>query len=101
MNIEHHFLCPKRLLRLCNKKVDKDVVRNLQLLTEKFLSDIIHRAALLCKHKAKNIVDSSDIRFVIEKDFDYSFGGREIQGATSLPAGEHVERMAEISRQNK
>ncbi|ADM11143.1 putative transcription initiation factor TFIID subunit TAF12-like protein [Encephalitozoon intestinalis ATCC 50506] len=101
MNIEHHFLCPKKLLKLCNKKIDKDVIRNLQLLTEKFLSDIIHRSALLCKHKGKNIVDNGDIRFIIEKDFDYSFGGREIQGSKSLPTSEHLERMAEISRQNK
>ncbi|CAD25179.1 TRANSCRIPTION INITIATION FACTOR TFIID 20/15kDa SUBUNIT [Encephalitozoon cuniculi GB-M1] len=101
MSIEHHFLCPKKLLKLCNKKIDKDVIRNLQLLTEKFLSDIIHRSALLCKHKGKSTVDNTDIRFVIEKDFDYSFGTREIQGTTSLPTAEHLERMAEISRQNK
>lgn len=101
MNIENHFLCPKKLLKLLNKKMDKDVIKNTQLLTEKFLSDIINRSALLCKHKGKDVVDTSDISFVVEKLFDYSFGGREIQGSTKLPANEHLERMAEISRQNK
>lgn len=101
MNIDNHFLCPKKLVKLLNKKMDRDVIKNTQLLTEKFLSDIISRSALLCKHKGRDIIDNSDICFVIEKYFDYSFGGREIQGNTRLPANEHVERMAEISRQNK
>lgn len=101
MSIENHFLCPKKFLKVVNKKMDKEVIKNMQLLTEKFLSDIINRSALLCKHKGKEAIDNSDICFVIEKDFDYSFGAREIQESGKLPSNEHVERMAEISRQNK
>ncbi|KAH9411995.1 hypothetical protein HK407_02g04430 [Ordospora pajunii] len=108
MDAEHHFLCPKKLqkfLKLCNKnmvtKMDNEVVKNLQLLIEKFLSDIIHRSALLCKHKGKSIIEKSEIQLIIEKDFDYSFGAREIQGSSNVPSNEHTEKMAEISRQSK
>ena len=108
MDAENHFLSPKKLqrfLKLCNKdagtKIDHEVVKNLQQLIEKFLSDIIHRSALLSKHKGKNIIERSEIQLIIEKDFDYSFGAREILGSNSMPSNEHIEKMAEISRQSK
>lgn len=101
MNIDHHFLCPKKLVRMTNKKMDKEVIKSTQLLTEKFLLDIISRSSILCKHKGKDVIDTEDLAFVVEKDFDYSFGIREILNMKNLPTNEHVERMGEISRQNK
>jgi histone H3/H4 len=102
MNSENHFLCPKKLVRLLkHSRIDKDVIRNTQLLAEKFLTDIINRTALLSKHKGKDAIDAADISFVVERDFDYSFGGREEYGVRRLPADEHIDRIAEISRQNK
>jgi hypothetical protein len=101
MNIEHHFLCPKKFSKLSKTKVDNDVIKSTQLLCEKFLLDIISRSSTLCKHKGKEIIDTDDISFVVEKDFDYSFGIREITNVKHLPSNEHIERLGEISRQNK
>ncbi|EQB62278.1 transcription initiation factor tfiid subunit taf12-like protein [Vairimorpha apis BRL 01] len=101
MNIDHHFLEPKKLIKLTNKKYDKEVIKNLQLLSEKFIMDIINRSSFLCKHKGKNILDVEEVAFVAEKDFDYCFGVREINYIKHTGTNEHIEKMAEISRQNK
>lgn len=101
MNIENHFLEPKKLSKLVNKKMDKEVIKNVQLLSEKFLLDIINRASMLCRHKGKSVIDTSEVSFVVEKDFDYSFGTREIINMNQMPSNEHIEKMAELTRQNK
>ncbi|WUR03311.1 transcription initiation factor TFIID subunit 12 (TAF12) [Vairimorpha necatrix] len=101
MNIENHFIDAKKLLKLTNKRMEKDVIKNVQLLSEKFILDIINRASMLCRHKGKSVLDTSEVSFVVEKDFDYSFGTREIMNMNPQPSNEHIEKMAELSRQNK
>lgn len=99
MNTESHFLLPENLLRLTNKKIDFDVIKNTQSFSEKVLTDIINRSALLSRHADSDVIDVNEIMFVVEKDFDYSFGLRNIMKESALPTNEHIERMAELSRQ--
>lgn len=101
MNLDKHFLDGKKLSNLVNKKMDKEVIKNLQLLSEKFILDIINRSSMLCRHKGKSVIDTAEVPFVVEKDFDYSFGVREITNTNQVSASEHIEKMAELSRQNK
>lgn len=99
MNIENHFLPQEKLSKYTNKKIDFEVVKNLQSFSEKVLTDILNRSALLARHADKDIIDAEEISIVIEKDFDYSFGHRSIFPDRQMPTNEHIERMAELSRQ--
>lgn len=100
MSIEdNHFLPINNLLRVTNKRMDNDVARNTQSYAEKIITDIVNRSALLARHADKDVIDASEISIVVEKDFDYSFGLRSIFEETGLPTNEHIERVAEISRQ--
>lgn len=100
MSIEDgHFLPISNLLRVTNKKMDNDVARGMQNYAEKIITDIINRSALLARHVDKDVIDAQEISIVVEKDFDYSFGLRNIFEEKNTPTSEHIERMAEISRQ--
>lgn len=96
---DSHFLPADNLLKVTKKKIDNDVIRNIQLYSEKVISDLINRSALLAKHVEKDIIDVSEISIIAEKDFDYSLGLRSIYEDTKLPSQEHLDRMAELSRQ--
>jgi len=97
--MENHFLPPEKLQKATGKKIDQDVVKNIQGYAEKIISDIINRAGLLARHYDKDTIDASEISVIVEKDFDYSFGLRTILEEANIPANEHIERMADISRQ--
>lgn len=99
MNTETHFLPPEKLIRTAGRKMEFDVVKNIQGFSEKILTDVINRAALLARHVDSEVIDVSEIAIVIEKDFDYSFGMRSILNERNTPANEHIERLAELSRQ--
>lgn len=94
-----HFLPADKLLKVTNKKMDNDVIKNTQSYAEKVIADIINRAALLTRHVEKEFIDASEISVVVEKDFDYSFGLRSIFSEANTPAEEHIDRLADISRQ--
>jgi histone H3/H4 len=61
------------LLGLLDKeeKIDKETQLLLSLFTEKFINDVITRAALIAKHKDRNILTEEEIKFVLETEFDY------------------------------
>ena len=99
MSNENHFLKPESLLRTVNKKMDYDVIKSTQGFVEKILNDIINRSALISRHCDSEVITSSEISIIIEKDFDYTFGLRSILPNTNPPTNEHIESMAELSRQ--
>ena len=99
MNSDSHFLPPENLVKVTNKKIDFDVIKNTQSYSEKVITDIINRSALLVRHADSDTIDVAEISIIVEKDFDYSFGLRNILVEKNLPSNEHVERMAELSRQ--
>lgn len=94
-----HFLAPELLRKTTGKKMDMDVIRNMQGFSEKILSDILNRASLLTRHMGRDIMDVSEISTIVEKDFDYSFGMRTHIKERELPTPEHIEKIAEISRE--
>jgi histone H3/H4 len=96
---DFHFLPAENLLKVTNKKMENDVIKNTQLYAEKVITDIINRASLLTKHADKDVIDASEISIMVEKDFDYSFGLREIYKEANLPTSEHNDRSAEVNRQ--
>jgi hypothetical protein len=96
--MDDHFLIPERLMRLTEKKMDKDVVKNIQTFTDKILNDILNRAALLSRHIESDTVGAEEISIVIEKNFDYSFGQRILFPSSHLPTDKHTGSMAEISK---
>ncbi|KAI5181777.1 transcription initiation factor TFIID subunit 12 [Nematocida sp. AWRm80] len=61
------------LLRLIDKeeKIDKEAISTLSQFTEKYINDIITRTAAITKHKGKNTISEEEIKFVLEKEFDY------------------------------
>lgn len=61
------------LLGLIDKeeKIDKETQLLLSLFTEKFINDVITRAALIAKHKDKSVLTEEEIKFVLETEFDY------------------------------
>ncbi|EJW02841.1 hypothetical protein EDEG_02782 [Edhazardia aedis USNM 41457] len=103
MDRENFFIPKQKMVDLFNRnnkeKIEKEVIQGMQMFSEKFVSDILNRTILFTKHRGSNIITSEDILFTVEKEFDYSFGGRFIKGSKSLPTDDHVEKMAEISRQ--
>ena len=99
MNSDTHFLPQEKLTKATNKKMDYEVVKNMQGFSEKIITDIINRSALLARHADQDIIDVNEISIIIEKDFDYSFGSRTILPDRKTPSNEHIERMAELSRQ--
>lgn len=99
MNQDEHFLPQEKLLKATGKKIDFEVVKNIQGFSEKIITDIIYRSALLAKHKDGDVIDASEIAMVIEKNFDYSFGMRSLYSDKPLPSNEHTEKMAELSKQ--
>ncbi len=99
MNYEGHFLPPEKLVKLTKKKMDFEVVKNLQSFTEKIITDILNRASLLTRHKNSDIIEAKEISIIVEKDFDYTFGIRTIGNTSKPSSNDHVEKMAELSRQ--
>lgn len=77
---------------------DREVINRLQQFSRKFINDVMTRSALLAEHKNLNIITSEEIFHVVEKEFDYSFGDRDILNANKHPAVEHIDKMAELSR---
>lgn len=97
---EHaHFLNPELLKSVTGKKIDNDVIRHIQGFTDKIMADILSRASLLTRHVGSDVIDVNEIAMIVEKDFDYSFGMRVLIPERELPAPEHIERMAELSKQ--
>lgn len=97
--MENHFLPAEKLIKATGKKIEQDVIKNIQAYSEKIITDIINRSALLARHYDKDTIDASEISVIVEKDFDYSFGLRSILEEATTPSNEHIERMADISRQ--
>jgi histone H3/H4 len=103
MNSEDHFLPKMKIMELVSQisqeRMEKEVVSGIQAFSEKFLSDILNRTCLISRHRGNDMVLPEDILFTVEKEFDYSFGSREICDAGRVPTSEHIERIAEIHRQ--
>ncbi|KAI5191333.1 transcription initiation factor TFIID subunit 12 [Nematocida sp. AWRm77] len=61
------------LLALIDKeeKLDKETQLLLSLFTEKFINDVITRAALIAKHKEQSTLTEQEVKFVLETEFDY------------------------------
>lgn len=97
--MDNHFLPSDKIQKASGKKLDPEVIKSTQSYAEKILIDIINRSALLSKHNDSDVIDVSEISVVVEKDFDFSFGLRNILEEQNGPANEHIERIAEISRQ--
>lgn len=97
--MDSHFLSPEKLQKIAGRKIEYDVAKGIQSYAEKIITDIINRSTLLSRHYEKDIIDASEISVVVEKDFDYSFGLRNILEETNTPTNEHIEKIAEISRQ--
>lgn len=102
MDRENHFLPKSKLNTFMstygNERLSPEVSLNLQNLSEKFLSDVINRTILFTKHRGSDEITSDDILFTVEKEFDFSFGNRQIRNVKNLPTDEHKEKMAEISK---
>ena len=79
--------------------MDPEVVKCMQNYAEKVITDIINRSSLLTRHTEKDVIDAAEISIIVEKDFDFSFGLRTLLEETVLPTNEHIEKVAEISRQ--
>ncbi|ELA41594.1 uncharacterized protein VICG_01342 [Vittaforma corneae ATCC 50505] len=99
MPMDNHFLSSEKLQKITGKKAEHDVVKGIQSYAEKIITDIINRSALLSRHYEKDVIDASEISVVAEKDFGCSFGLRSILQEANAPTNEHVEKIAEISRQ--
>lgn len=52
------------------EKIDKETSTILSQFTEKYINDILTRAALLAKHKGSQVVTSEEVKFVLEKEFN-------------------------------
>ncbi|KAM0675594.1 hypothetical protein GVAV_000961 [Gurleya vavrai] len=102
MERENHFVPKSKinnlLTQLSKEKITPEANANLQNLCEKFVSDVINRAMMFAKHRGSDEVTSDDILFTAEKEFDYSFGIRQIKQNKNVPLDEHKEKMAEISK---
>lgn len=66
----------KKLLELLEQlgpeeKMDKETISVISQFTEKYINDILSRAALLAKHRNSKVVTTGDVKFVLEKEFDY------------------------------
>ncbi len=97
--MESHFISPDKLQKASEKKIEADVVKAIQNYAEKMLTDIINRSALLAAHNGSETIDVSEISIVVEKDFDFSCRLRTILEQENNPSNEHIEKIAEISRQ--
>ncbi|OAG29645.1 transcription initiation factor TFIID subunit 12 [Nematocida displodere] len=53
------------------EKLDKEAAQIISQFTEKYISDILCRAALITKHKGNQAISGDDIKFVLETEFDY------------------------------
>lgn len=51
------------------EKIDKETAVILSQFTEKYINDILTRAALLAKHKGSQLVTAEEVKFVLEKEF--------------------------------
>ncbi|EIJ89400.1 hypothetical protein NEPAR06_2270 [Nematocida parisii] len=56
------------------ERIDKETITILSQFTEKYINDILTRSALLAKHKGNQVVTAEEIKFVLEKEFDYFIG---------------------------
>ena len=97
--MENHFFPQENLQKLSKTKMDPEVVKSMQSYAEKVITDIINRAGLLAKHGNKDVIGSEEIRIIVERDFDFSYGMRTVMDEPNLPTNEHTEKTAEISRQ--
>ncbi|KAH9386775.1 uncharacterized protein NEMAJ01_1671 [Nematocida major] len=52
------------------EKIDKKSIAILSQFTEKYISDILTRSALLAKHKGSQVVTGAEVKFILEKEFD-------------------------------
>lgn len=53
------------------EKIDKETVSTLSNFIEKYINDILTRSAIITKHKERTIIDEEEIKFILEKEFDY------------------------------
>lgn len=97
--MDNHFLPQENLQKVSKTKLDPEVVKCIQSYAEKVITDIINRSSLLTRHADRDMIDATDISVIVEKDFDFSFGLRSLLEETTLPSNEHIEKVAEISRQ--
>ncbi|ELQ76607.1 putative Histone-fold protein [Trachipleistophora hominis] len=77
---------------------DREVINRMQQFSRKFINDVLTRSALLSEHKNIGAITSEEIFYVVEKEFDFCFGDREILNTQKTPAVEHIDKMAELSR---
>ncbi|ORD98026.1 hypothetical protein HERIO_125 [Hepatospora eriocheir] len=99
MGRNQHFLPAEKLIKLNKKRIELDGIKGIQSFAEKIVTDIINRGSILSKHMGTDIIDSSEISKIIELNYDYTFGLREITGEEDRPAENYIEKMAEISKQ--
>ena len=97
--MDNHFLPQENLQKISKTKIDPEVVKCIQSYAEKVITDIINRSSLLTRHAERDMIDATDISVIVEKDFDFSFGLRNLLEESTLPTNEHIEKIAEISRQ--
>ncbi|KCZ77804.1 hypothetical protein H311_01179, partial [Anncaliia algerae PRA109] len=80
---EDKSLIPKKnllnlLTKHSNMKIEPEVTLQLQRFGEKMLIDVLSRASMLTKLKKKEIMTIEDVEFIFEKEFDYTFGKKEV-----------------------
>ena len=97
----NHLLPADKLLKIAKKRIDNETISGIQKFAEKIIQDIITRSTLLAKHAGTDIIDTAEICNVIEKNFDNTFGIKGIIPESNLPLDTHIEKMAQISKQNK
>jgi len=76
MDEKSSLIPPRKLLSLLSlidreEKIDKDALTILSQFSEKFISDIVGKASLVAKHKGKSTITEEEVKFVIEREFDY------------------------------
>ncbi|KAG0437312.1 Transcription initiation factor TFIID subunit 12 [Dictyocoela muelleri] len=99
----NHFLSRDKIVefikRITTQNVDKEVINNLQLFSEKFVGDILNRAILIAKHRNSNFVEQIDVQHILEREFDMCFGDRELLNKRNMPSSEHIDKIVDIKKQ--
>ncbi|KAI5168392.1 hypothetical protein PAEPH01_0089 [Pancytospora epiphaga] len=100
MSLDTHFIPAEKLAKHSKCKMDYDVTKNIQAFSEKILTDIINRSAIMTIFMGSDKITANEIAFVIEKDYDETFGIRSILKAKRQATEEHIEYKAELSRRS-
>lgn len=86
----------ENLQKISAEKIDSEVINLLQKFSEKMVTDIVNRACLISKHKGQEFLNAEDVLFIVEKDFDYSFGRKRVDRSVKLPTEDHNTKVSEI-----